>query len=285
MSMSPALSPVSTNAQALKTRRSPKWHRVYYLLAAFDVLIVLLGMSLNHQIVRIYNRSVLVNQEWVGRRSEYSELGKLAGAVNAPGNNVFDTQDVTGESLKMREALHAFNERMATVEEEMRVEVNEHEPSEATVQSDVERLPEDLAAIKTAMAEMTSEADLIFSRFRQNRPEMAGRHMATMDNKYAIVNTSLAGLREHVGMIQGKIFEEEMAAVELTAELRIPDRRVRVPDGWRGHHLWAQDQKSNGVGRAREGTQSCQRCKDEKSEQAFQTSGRSHPANRLDGQS
>jgi two-component system sensor histidine kinase/response regulator len=214
MSTSPELSLLSTDAKVLKTRRSPKWHRVYYLLAAFDVLIVLLGMFLNHQIVSIYNRSVVINQEWVTRLTYYSDLGKLAGAVNAPGNNVFDTHDVTSESLKMREALHAFNKHMAAVEEELRVEIKEHARSEAIVQSDVNRLPADLAAIKTAMAEMTSEADLIFSYFRQKQPELAGRRMATMDNRYANVNASLADLRERVGMIQGKLSKAELAKVE-----------------------------------------------------------------------
>jgi len=213
MSTSPALSPFPTGARLPKTRRSPKWHRVYYLLAAFDVLIVLLGMLLNYQIVRIYNHSVVANQEWVVRLNDYSELGKLAGSVNAPGNNVFDTHDVEGEALKTREALRAFNEHMAAVEEELRVEINEHEPSQV-IESDVERLPEDLAAIKAAMAEMTREGELIFSYFRQNRPEMAGRRMATMDNKYAHVNASLADLREHIGKIQGKLFKDEIAMVD-----------------------------------------------------------------------
>ncbi|MBC7932629.1 MAG: PAS domain S-box protein [Rubrivivax sp.] len=214
LSTSPAPPPLSADAEAPKTRRSPKWHRVYYLLAAFDVLIVLLGMFLNHQIVGVYNRSVVVNQEWVGRLTDYSDLGKLAGAVNAPGNNVFDTHDVAGESPKMREALRAFDERMKVVEAELRVEINEHEPGQAIVQRDVERLPEDLAVIKTAMAEMTNEADLIFSYFRQSQPELAGRRMATMDNKYGNVNDSLADLRGHVRTIQGKLSKQELAAID-----------------------------------------------------------------------
>ncbi len=198
----------------LKTRRSPKWHRVYYLLAAFDVLIVLLGMFLNYQIVRIYNHSVVVNQEWVGRRNSYSDLAKLAGAVNAPGNNVFDTHDVKGESLKMREAVRAFNERMATVEEELQVEINKHEPSEAIVQKHIEELPEDLVAIKAAMTEMRGEADLIFTYFDQNQHELAGGRLATMYNKYATMNASFVDLRQHVGIIQEKLFKQEMAAVD-----------------------------------------------------------------------
>ncbi len=32
------------NAKAIEPRRSPKWHRVYLLLALFNVLVILLSM-------------------------------------------------------------------------------------------------------------------------------------------------------------------------------------------------------------------------------------------------
>jgi signal transduction histidine kinase/DNA-binding response OmpR family regulator len=191
---------------------APKWYRVYYLLAAFDVLIVLLGLFLSHQIVRIYDRSVEVNQEWVKRLNHYADLGPLAGAVDAPGNDVFDTHDVDGEQLKMQAALRTFNERMAAVEEDLRAKIGEEKQLSTIVSQDVERLPEDLAAVKTAMKEMTGEADQIFSYFRKGQTEMAGRRMATMDRKYAHVREALARLREHVTLIQEKLFKEQVAS-------------------------------------------------------------------------
>jgi signal transduction histidine kinase/CheY-like chemotaxis protein len=190
----------------------PKWYRVYYLLAAFDVLIVLLGLFLSHQIVRIYDRSVEVNQEWVKRLNHYADLGPLAGAVDAPGNDVFDTHDVDGEHLKMQVALRTFNEHLTAVEEDLRVKISEEKRLSTIVSQDVEKLPEDLKAVKTAMEEMTGEAEQIFSYFRDGQTEMAGRRMATMDRKYAHVRASLARLREHVTQIQEKLFKEQVAS-------------------------------------------------------------------------
>jgi PAS domain S-box-containing protein len=187
----------------------PKWHRVYYLLAAFDVLVVLLGLFLSHQLVRSYNHSVDVNQEWVARLDGFDELGPLAGAVDAPGNDVFDSHDIEGESLKMHQALRAFDEHMAAVEEDVRAEVAQETESETIVRRDVEKLPEDLAAVKAAMAEMRGEAELIFSDFRRGQPELAGRRMATMDRKYADLRSSLADLRQRVGAIQEALFKEQ----------------------------------------------------------------------------
>jgi len=63
-----------------KKTSSPKWHRVYYLLAAFDVIIVLLTLILNYQILHIYERSAKTSQQWTERRNDMDELGKLASA-------------------------------------------------------------------------------------------------------------------------------------------------------------------------------------------------------------
>ena len=41
-----------------RTRRVPKWHIVYSLLALFDVLVVGTGLIYVHRIVQSYHRSV-----------------------------------------------------------------------------------------------------------------------------------------------------------------------------------------------------------------------------------
>ncbi|MGI9164855.1 MAG: response regulator [Pyrinomonadaceae bacterium] len=200
------------DAAGLRQSSAPKWHRVYYVLAGFDVLVVLCSLFLSHQILKIYNHSVEVNQQWVARGNENAELATLAGAVNAPGNNVFDSHDVDGESRKMRAALQDFNLHLAAVEEKLSVQIRVK--SEEIIQADVERLPVDLAIIKTSMTEMTNEADLIFSYFGQNQPEKAGRRMATMDQKYANVLASTAALREHIRLIQEKLFKQELHSAD-----------------------------------------------------------------------
>ncbi len=53
-------SSASTGTQEIKLKNSPrsKWHLIYYLLAAFNVLTVLTGLYLNHRIMAIYTRDV-----------------------------------------------------------------------------------------------------------------------------------------------------------------------------------------------------------------------------------
>ena len=193
---------------------SPKWHRVYYLLAAFDVVIVLLTLVLNYQILHIYERSAKASQQWTERRNDMDELGKLACAVNAPGNNVFDSHDVAAESGAMTTALQIFNKHLTDSKSELLAQINRKDQGLEFSQSDVNLLTQHFDAVGASMDQMTSEAELIFSYFRQNQPGPAGKRMATMDQKYANLLASLSQLREDITQIQGRLLQQETASAE-----------------------------------------------------------------------
>lgn len=210
---------MSANKNPFKSTRkrrqssSPKWHRVYYLLAAFDVLIVLFGLFLNYQILNIYSQSAQVNHQWTERRNRVDHLGKLASDVNAPGNDVFDSHDVESEQARMFEALDIFNQYMNEVETDLLAQVDQKDNA-ALMQADVKVMPQHLAEIRTSMQEMTDEAGLIFSYFQQHKPEQAGKRMATMDQKYANLLNAVRRVREDITGIQEKNFLNDFAAAE-----------------------------------------------------------------------
>src|SRR3954462_10699256 len=89
-----------------------QWPRVYYPLAAFDVLTVSMSLWVNTRIMAIYRASIEVNRAWDELLHDTSTLGRLAGAVNAPGNDVFLSGDVQAESVKARRAWTAFAARL-----------------------------------------------------------------------------------------------------------------------------------------------------------------------------
>ncbi|MBC8028875.1 MAG: PAS domain S-box protein [Pyrinomonadaceae bacterium] len=196
----------------------PKWHRLYYLLAAFDVLIVLLGLSLTHQILRIYDHSLTVNQEWVEQRNHIRDLGILAGAVNAPGNDVFDSHDVASENVRMHAALDGYNKRIAEVEEGLLAQVASGKRSDPAMQPILDKLPRGLASTKLAMTAMTNEAELIFSDFQADQPGKAARRMAAMDRQYALVSAGLFQIHAGIGEIQGKLFEKDTQSTNTLRE-------------------------------------------------------------------
>ncbi|WP_439860832.1 putative bifunctional diguanylate cyclase/phosphodiesterase [Pseudomonas sp. MBLB4136] len=187
---------------------------MYFFLAGFDVLVVVLGVLLNHRIVDTYHRSIQANQSWVQQLSSYSTLGSFASAVNAPGNNVFDTSEVEAESGRLREALGVFNEHLALARTQLQARMNEQAEHSADIQAYIVALTDEVDAVDLAMGEMVNEATLIFSYFEAGEPDNAGKRMATMDRKYAELLASLATVRERVGQIQGTLLQEELESVE-----------------------------------------------------------------------
>ena len=97
---------------------------LYCALAAFSVSVILSNLYLNHRLMDIYNESVRVNQEWDERLSRYRTLGQLAAAVNAPGADIYASNDVAGETERLRAALRAFNEAIPAAREDLRGELS-----------------------------------------------------------------------------------------------------------------------------------------------------------------
>ncbi len=193
----------SSDDRRPKTDARPRWHLVYFALAGFDLLTVLLGLYLSHRVADIYTGSVAVNHEWADRLGQYNRLHRLASAVNAPGNNVFDSHDVAAESATMGVAQRAFDEGIAAA----RNDLAQHVPPEIAA-----TLIGDLATIRAATDDMIAEARLIFSFFETHEPIQAGKRMATMDRKYDLVNEAFGRLNGHVRDIQASHFSDQIAA-------------------------------------------------------------------------
>src|SRR5262245_21224347 len=99
--------------------RRPKWHLLYYLLAAISVLTVCGSLYLNHAVRLIHQDSVAVNQVWAELHSILIELANLAQAVNAPGNDIFDSRDADKEQARRDEALAAFEAQLVRIRREL----------------------------------------------------------------------------------------------------------------------------------------------------------------------
>ncbi len=187
-------------------RQAPRrrWHRVYYGLAFFDVLVVALGLFLNHQIIDTHDQGIRTNQVWEKRLDRYLDLGTTAGEVNAPGNDVFDSRDVPAETARRDEALRRFRAQMTTIRRDLQTVP----PRYADV------LRTDLNVLEARMADMTAEADLIFGYFDDDRPDLAGSRMAAMDRRYHEVNAAITHTREDVGDIQKELFADQAEHAE-----------------------------------------------------------------------
>ena len=181
--------------------RRPKWHLLYYVLAALVTLTICGSLYLNHSVRQIYQESVAVNQEWAQRHSRLLELAQLAQDVNAPGNDVFDDHDVEKERPLRDAALAKFEAALVQLRQEL-----VSKPATPEVRSLISSLYE----INSAMDTMTSTTDLIFVYFKNGQPDEAIRYNATMDRAFGDVLDEIAKSEAVIRGIQTENFAAQL---------------------------------------------------------------------------
>ena len=181
--------------------KRPKWHIIYYALAAFDLLAVSSSLYLSHEIMGIYRGSVEENQVWADRVSALTKLGRLAQETNAPGNDVFDTKAVEQETGARNTALVKFRVMLRDVRDDFQQKI---------AGEDRRQLIEKSNNITEAMDQMVLEADQIFAYFKSGKAVLAGTRMASMDRKYADLTNNIAAASQIVQSIQKRNFNLQL---------------------------------------------------------------------------
>lgn len=174
---------------------------VYYALAAFNVLTVGACLFLSHSLMAIYRNSVEENRVLAEHFKDFTKLRVLAQETNAPGNDVFDSKDVSLERSRRDKGLQAFNTQIAAMRASLPIEKSP-------------MLKVELGAIATVMKEMADEATLIFNFFAEQQPEKAGERMATMDRKYATLTMQINKTEDMLRKLQDRSFTAQLAEAE-----------------------------------------------------------------------
>lgn len=187
------------------TRKTPRWHLVYFVLAAFDLVTISATLYLNHSLMDIYSESIRVNEQWADRLASYSALAPMVTNVNMPGNEVFDTLDVKAELTERDSNLQAFNRSLAVAEDELVAAVK----AGVVTQADAKPLFDQVVLVRVAMDSMTSVQDEIFEHFRNDEADQAGGKMATMDRENADLANAILAMGNSVQEIQRVYFAEQ----------------------------------------------------------------------------
>ena len=194
-----------TVPRGVRKAAQPKWYLLYFVLALFDLMTVCTTLYLNHRLMIIYADSVQVNHEWAEQLNRFDELGQLASNVNAPGNNVFDSHNVPVESAQMNAALEQFNAALTIARAGLARRVGPVDAAELDKQMD---------DVNSRMVEMVDEARLIFRFFTSNQPDTAGSRMATMDQKYELLNRALRDVKTEIRRIQKLALIDQVSMAE-----------------------------------------------------------------------
>lgn len=153
-----------------------RWYKLYFVLAAFDVLTVTLSLGLHHHLSTIYASAVEENQRWAERHEMFEEIQLQIVYINAPGNDVFESRDVAHERARQNVAVDDFHRNIASVRKALTGGLSE--TAVAAIMAEIEKL-------ERLTDEMIAESELLYKRFEKGEILVATTHMANMDQTYA----------------------------------------------------------------------------------------------------
>jgi len=184
-----------------------KWQWVYYALAAFDIIAISLSVFFGHTLTQRYKQAVTENEFWNERLGEFSELGKLALSVNAPGNDIFETGDLKRERAQLERATSSFNNSLALAR------IGIAKTADRNQQKQLNRI---LDEVEKSLHEVTVDASKVFHSLEEDDRDAAGAYMAMMNRAYSDTVSNIHRLNARTRQFQAdKLQHQENQAVQL----------------------------------------------------------------------
>jgi CheY-like chemotaxis protein len=227
------------------TPRKPRRHLPLYLLAALNLIAIVSGLVLGGRIATTCRNSVDLNETSARRVGQFAQLGRMAAAVNAPGNDVFASRDFPGEAAALDRARAEFQKQLAEVR------------GETANGMDAEAARMILAEVADAEAQveaMAVQAQSVFDHLRADRNELAEREIFAMDRSLASALVSLNRAEDRARSIQAAGFERQRRDVESlqNAEVGLAAILVVLVIGMAAFG-WMLSRNAAGVGLTEEG--------------------------------
>ncbi|MCH7728650.1 MAG: PAS domain S-box protein [Planctomycetes bacterium] len=185
-----------------KRRTTFQWYRLYYLLAALNLITIAASLFLGHRMLSIYTESVTTNQAWAERLVQFSQIAELMTGVNAPGNDVFTSLDAKAESVRLDQAVARYRKFVENIRGDIRS--NGNPPDAAQLLARLDRL-------NTTVVRIEDEAKRVFDSISNGQTDKAAKQMSVMDRHFGQTISETTGLIQNVGSIQQKRFARQMA--------------------------------------------------------------------------
>lgn len=177
----------------LPTRPWPKVHLVYFLLAAFDIMAILGGLFLSHQVIRVFERNVqdvaaldrLMASSWV--------LIDTAGDAQAAAGDVLVTRDPHLARMLLTTKLYEVRQEASRLQKQ----IDRVLPERAA-----KRAAAIMVQVGSAAAEMERTATGITSKIEKNESADAVRDLASLQSRYQRLRDAVGDFNQLVAMVK-----------------------------------------------------------------------------------
>ena len=158
-----------------------KIHHIYFVLALFDVMMILSSLYIGHRIARVHESSAEDTRSWAQSLGQFAELSELGAAVDGPSNDVLENHDQKGESIKAEASYQAFVQSAAGFR---------HHMMALPQTSEVEGVLKGFDKVEAEMSDMMSETRKALDEFGRGDVTAASNHMVLVDRSYGQFNAA-----------------------------------------------------------------------------------------------
>ena len=186
-------------------RTRHRWHYLYYLLAAFNLLTVSYSMYLNHRMHAAFTESVSYGQEWHARFEGFTELFDYAVRIKVPLDRLFQDGDATRARADMRVAFVRFNDQLG---ERLRDLTEEAELIQA------ETLLARVSEARNSIVMVKDGADGLFREYGKVPVAESAASKAAIDAEMQRFYGAVGAIIRQIGQIQMRGFEQQLEISE-----------------------------------------------------------------------
>lgn len=186
----------------------PKVHLVYFFLAAFDLIAVVGGLFLTHQVIAVFRSNVEANAEWDGRLMAAWTMMETSMDANATVLSALEAAATGGAQVQFRSKLVEFRRET----QHFRSYVDSRFPEGAA-----RRAKAILARIDLIIASIETEGQRVFDLLAENAREEAVDAASQMQRRQTNLRFQIKDLNRLVGMVKLGRSEHN---TQVVAELR-----------------------------------------------------------------
>jgi len=161
----------------------------YFLLAAFDILVIATALFVDHTVTSALERNVAETQKISARMGELMSLQRLTQDVIAPANDAFVDYETNERRVLYESAVSAFDRAWADIERN------------ATLTDPGGLLAPRLSAVRASYETMLTHSVAVFAAIERGDIRFAGAHMAAMDRINGVL---LSDLEDAVELLEAR---------------------------------------------------------------------------------
>ena len=177
----------------MKIASIQKWRWIYSGIALLNLTVVGASLALNHHLRNQYSETITLDDFFNKRLKMIEELQVLASAVNAPGNDIFDSNNISLERSRYSTAVKKYDDSYRQILEDLKS--NQSSFSFLKVSGLLEN-------IQPNMQTMQKEIEHVFTHVELKKKNLAIGRMAAMDRNLALINQGLIACSLEIRKLQ-----------------------------------------------------------------------------------